>query len=147
MKNTILALALGIIFLAVLFFVNPGNVQNKRMQPANTSTLTELKKETTKEGTGERAVKNGDKISVHYVGTLSDGTKFDSSRDRGEPLEFTVGVGGVIKGWDEGVIGMKKGEIRKLSIPQDKAYGADGQGAIPPYSDLYFEIELVDFLN
>ena len=97
-------------------------------------------------GTGPKPQK-GQTVSVHYVGKLKDGTKFDASRDHGtEPAEFPIGVGGVIKGWDEGVMSMKVGGKRTLVIPGDLAYGANprpGSG-IPPNAELTFEIELVD---
>lgn len=104
----------------------------------------ELKIETTQEGTGDRVVKSGDTITVHYTGRLTDGTKFDSSVDRGTPFTFTIGAGQVIKGWDEGLLGMKVGEKRMLTIPADKGYGATGAGGvIPPNATLIFETELV----
>ena len=94
-------------------------------------------------GTGAEA-QAGNKVSVHYVGTLTDGSKFDSSRDRDEPFEFTLGKGQVIKGWDLGVAGMKVGGKRKLVIPADMGYGARGfPPVIPPNSTLVFEVELV----
>lgn len=86
----------------------------------------------------------GNTISVHYRGTLTDGKKFDSSYDRGQPLDFTVGEGQVIKGWDEGLLGMKVGEKRKLTIAPNLAYGNRAVGGvIPPNSTLIFETELV----
>jgi hypothetical protein len=91
-----------------------------------------------------RAVKAGDKVKVHYVGTLTDGTEFDQSRKRGQPFGFEVGRGMVIKGWDQGLAGMKVGGKRRLTIPPDLAYGDRGvPGTIPPRSTLVFEIELL----
>lgn len=94
---------------------------------------------------GEGAeVKNGDTVSVHYIGTLQDGTEFDNSKKRGQPFEFTVGGGQVIKGWEEGLVGMKVGGQRILVIPPDKAYGEKGIGPIPGGATLVFAIELLE---
>jgi FKBP-type peptidyl-prolyl cis-trans isomerase FkpA len=103
----------------------------------------DLVKETIEEGEGRRA-DDGDEVSVHYTGTLEDGTKFDSSLDRDQPFSFTIGEGEVIKGWDQGVLGMKPGEKRKLIISPDLAYGEEGTGPIPSNSTLIFEIELLE---
>jgi FKBP-type peptidyl-prolyl cis-trans isomerase FkpA len=100
--------------------------------------------ETVKEGTGAEA-KAGVSVTVHYVGTLTSGKKFDSSRDRAEGFSFRLGAGDVIKGWDEGVAGMKVGGVRKLTIPPELAYGARGYPpVIPPNSTLLFEVELLE---
>jgi peptidylprolyl isomerase len=96
-----------------------------------------------KVGEGE-AVVAGDTVSVHYVGTLQDGTEFDNSKKRGEPFQFTVGAGQVIKGWEEGLVGMKVGGQRVLVIPSEMAYGERGIGPIPPNATLVFSIELVE---
>jgi FKBP-type peptidyl-prolyl cis-trans isomerase len=117
-----------------------------------------LKIEDIKVGTGREA-KAGDTISVHYLGTLETGQKFDSSYDRNQPAAFQVGVGSLIKGWDEGIPGMKVGGKRKLIVPGDLAYGAagipardaqgkviPGQYVIPPNATLIFEVELLDVL-
>lgn len=94
-------------------------------------------------GTGDEAVA-GKTVTVHYTGWLMDGTKFDSSLDRGEPLSFPLGVGRVIRGWDEGVAGMRVGGKRELVIPPGLAYGASGaSGVIPPNATLRFEVEML----
>jgi FKBP-type peptidyl-prolyl cis-trans isomerase len=95
-------------------------------------------------GTGKEA-KAGAMVSVHYVGTLTDGSKFDSSRDRGRPFSFPLGAGRVIQGWDQGVAGMKVGGKRKLTIPPELGYGARGfPPVIPANATLVFEVELLD---
>jgi FKBP-type peptidyl-prolyl cis-trans isomerase len=102
-----------------------------------------LKIEDIREGTGAEA-KAGQSVTVHYVGTLLDGTKFDSSRDRGKGFSFKLGAGQVIKGWDQGVAGMKIGGLRKLTIAPELAYGERGfPPVIPPRSTLVFEVELL----
>lgn len=94
-------------------------------------------------GTGAEAV-SGKTVDVHYTGWLTDGKKFDSSLDRGEPFSFRLGGGQVIRGWDQGVVGMKVGGKRKLTIPSDLAYGDRGfPPVIPPRSTLVFEVELL----
>src|ERR671923_237651 len=102
-----------------------------------------LQIEDLKAGTGAEATA-GKTVSVHYVGTLTDGSKFDSSRDRGEPFDFKLGAGQVIKGWDQGVAGMKVGGKRQLRIPYQLAYGDAGYPpVIPPKSTLIFDVELL----
>jgi FKBP-type peptidyl-prolyl cis-trans isomerase len=103
----------------------------------------QLQIENVKEGTGAEA-KTGQTVTVHYTGTLTSGEKFDSSKDRGKGFTFPLGGGRVIKGWDQGVPGMKVGGVRKLTIPPHLAYGAAGfPPVIPPNSTLVFEVELL----
>jgi FKBP-type peptidyl-prolyl cis-trans isomerase FkpA len=110
--------------------------------------LTKLEVTVTREGDGP-AVKQGDRILVHYTGRLrSNGKKFDSSHDSGKPFPFVLGVGKVIQGWDEGLIGMKVGSTCTLEIPAKMAYGSRGAGSdIPPNADLVFEVELLEVLK
>ena len=115
----------------------------KKTESKTVTTNSGLKYIDLKEGTGERA-REGDTVSVHYTGWLKDGKKFDSSRDRNRPFSFELGAGKVIKGWDEGVAGMKEGGKRKLIIPPELGYGERGApGAIPPNAELTFEVELL----
>jgi len=104
-----------------------------------------VEKVTTTPGDGTTFPKKGDSLTMHYTGTLaSDGTKFDSSVDKGRPFTFTIGVGQVIKGWDDGVIQMSVGEKATLKITSDFGYGARGAGGvIPANADLVFEVELI----
>jgi FKBP-type peptidyl-prolyl cis-trans isomerase FkpA len=110
---------------------------------AEVTTNSGLKYEDIVIGQGQEA-KAGQNVAVHYTGWLTDGKKFDSSKDRGQPFTFRLGGGQVIKGWDEGVQGMKVGGKRKLTIPPQLAYGARGAaGVIPPNATLVFEVELL----
>lgn len=124
----------------------PGAGDVPEMIVENTNVTTNdmgLQIEDVKVGMGDEA-KPGALITVHYVGTLADGKKFDSSRDRGEPFQFPLGQGMVIQGWEQGFNGMKVGGIRKLTIPPELGYGAQGAGGvIPPNATLHFEVELL----
>ena len=140
----ICVIALGI-FVYFIFGFN-GNLQQTSAAPTPAKTsdgsASKLQIHDEKIGTGE-AVKKGDMVVINYTGTLQDGTKFDSSYDRGQPFETKIGVGQVIKGWDEGVIGMKVGGKRKLVIPPQLGYGDQAVGPIPANSTLIFDVELV----
>ncbi len=119
------------------------NEQNTNPTNSNNFTIQGMKIEILKEGSGEGA-KVGDTVSVNYVGTLENGTKFDSSIDRGEPFPFTLGQNRVIQGWEKGVLGMKVGEQRKLTIPYELAYGEAGfPPVIPPKATLIFVVDLL----
>lgn len=119
------------------------NKTEQKNNQINDKKTMQLEIKTTKEGTGDKAVKNGDTISVHYTGRLLDGTKFDSSLDRGVPFEFTVGAGRVIQGWEQGFIGAKVGEKRTLTIPAELGYGSRAAGSIPANSILIFDVEVI----
>jgi len=146
-KKTIIIVLIAVVLVGVLIggglisglFTKTNKIQDTTMQ--NTNAQLQIKDAT--EGTGDVAVA-GKTVTVHYTGVFSNGTKFDSSVDRGTPFTFTLGSGMVIKGWDIGVEGMKVGGKRILVIPPDLAYGANDYGPIPGNSTLIFEIELLD---
>jgi FKBP-type peptidyl-prolyl cis-trans isomerase FkpA len=128
--------------LALIAFLAPASAEEKK-EPKVIKTASGLQYVDLKVGDGQEA-KKGDRAVVHYTGWLKDGTKFDSSLDRNEPFEFPLGAGRVIKGWDEGVAGMKVGGKRKLIIPPELGYGKRGAGTvIPPDAELTFEVELL----
>src|SRR5262249_40199769 len=120
---------------------------NPKPKPPESKVITTksgLKYEVKAPGSGPEA-KAGQTVQVHYTGKLTNGQKFDSSYDRGKPIEFVLGKGQVIKGWEEGIAGMKKGEKRHLIIPPQLGYGDRGTpgGPIPPNATLHFDVELV----
>jgi FKBP-type peptidyl-prolyl cis-trans isomerase len=108
----------------------------------NTEDFDELNIEVLEEGSGKEA-ENGDELTVDYKGTLINGNQFDSSYDRGKPYIFVLGIGQVIDGWDQGMVGMKVGEKRKLEIPSSLGYGETGSGAVPGGTGMIFEVELL----
>lgn len=150
-QRIILGLSLVLILAIIIFFAyraitdnaTPTSTQSPGSGANQVVTQSGLKYEDLAVGTGP-AAKVGDTVAVHYTGTLEDGTKFDSSVDRGEPLEFTLGQGRVIPGWEEGIQGMQVGGKRKLTVPPDLGYGASGYPpVIPANATLIFDVELV----
>lgn len=145
-KSITILLAAGVLLLALaLLYINI-NRNSKVKEPvvAKTETRTSVPKiETLQQGSGDRVVKTGDTVDVNYVGTLQDGTTFDSNVSTEKPFETQIGVGKVIKGWDLGIVGMKAGEKRRLTVSPDLAYGSKANGNIPANSTLIFDIQLL----
>lgn len=154
MSKKTLFISIGLLVIIVGYFLFSGQgskqevkkeIQKETKMDINTATESgKLVIEDIKVGDGKEA-KSGDIVVMHYSGTLTNGTKFDSSYDRNEPFETRIGVGQVIQGWDMGVPGMKVGGKRKLTIPSSLGYGERGAGAvIPPNATLIFEVELLE---
>jgi FKBP-type peptidyl-prolyl cis-trans isomerase len=144
--NTAIGVGAALITLGFLFY---GNLFMSFLSPSTspnqinvTTEATGVQTQDTSAGSGAIAAP-GDTVTVHYVGTLTDGKVFDSSRDRGQPFTFVLGAGDVIKGWDQGVVGMKVGGTRRLTIAPDYGYGDRAVGPIPANSTLVFEVELL----
>jgi FKBP-type peptidyl-prolyl cis-trans isomerase len=146
-KTILLIVILLIIAFAIFLLMKPRElVSSDYLKNASQISVTKkmdtVKIEILKEGKGDVS-KTGDFLTVDYVGTLEDGTKFDSSIDRGRPFSFTLGQNRVIQGWEQGMLGMKIGEKRRLTIPASLGYGSYGSGMIPPNATLIFEVELL----
>ena len=133
----------GVVIVAQSDDINKARTEAILAAADNKGNLNSMVIDDIKIGTGD-AVKNGDTVSVHYVGTLQNGQEFDNSKKRGQPFEFKVGGGQVIEGWEKGVVGMQVGGQRILVIPPDMAYGSQGIGPIPGNATLVFSIELLE---
>lgn len=156
-KNAIITLVVGVVVLVVVVVAlaknqaSQGDLNSQSTQESSTSqsaqqeeTMSgELEIEDVVVGDGEEAVA-GKEVTVHYTGTFTNGEKFDSSVDRGQPFTFKLGAGNVIQGWDQGVAGMKVGGKRKLTIPPELGYGPNDYGSIPGGSTLLFDVELLE---
>jgi|TARA_B100001971_G_C18139654_1_gene509655 FKBP-type peptidyl-prolyl cis-trans isomerase len=143
MNKEILIIVLVLIVAGATYYFISQPKEKKESQLPNIEISEPPDTEVSEEGTN-KAAKNGDTVSVHYTGTLEDGTKFDSSLDRGTPFTFTLGIGQVIKGWDQGILGMKVGEKKTLTIAPELAYGEAGiPGLIPPNATLIFDVEIM----
>ena len=141
-KEIICVIIILLIIALVFFLMTKPEEVSILAEQNSTKNMEELKIEVLQEGTGGVS-KNGDKLTVDYVGTLEDGIKFDSSIDRGTPFSFTLGQGRVIQGWEQGMLDMKVGEKRRLTIPYSLGYGENGYGSIPPKATLIFEVDLL----
>lgn len=139
----VILISIGVFWWSIKPETKMADTKDNNVLSAQQAALTELKIEDQVVGIGAEA-KSGDAITVNYLGTLLNGTKFDSSYDRNQPFSFQLGAGQVIEGWDKGFVGMKVGGKRKLTIPSDMAYGSRGAGGvIGPNETLIFEVELL----
>lgn len=137
-RNEIIAVAVALAAVGILFF--GGRSFISKIIPSNNN---KMQNENIVGGKTSDVAKNGDVVSIHYTGTLENGIKFDSSLDRGQPFEFTLGVGQVIRGFDQGILGMKVGEKKRIVISPEDGYGNKEVGSIPPNSTLIFDVELL----
>lgn len=157
-KNTYIAAGVAVVVVAAFIFLGyfgVGTIQNEPAVPQGVSAAQDLLNDISKTGTvsslqvidtvdGTGAVaKSGDTITVNYIGVLPNGTVFDASQNHGQPFTFTLGGGQVIKGWDQGLVGMRVGGTRLVAIPPELAYGERAVGQIPANSSLIFQVELV----
>lgn len=133
-RNEIIAVIAGLVAVGMVFFGGGGLISK---------IFSGSKKPVKNENIVDGVAKSGDVVTVHYTGTLENGVKFDSSLDRGQPFEFTLGVGQVIKGFDNGILGMKVGEKKRIVIDPKDGYGNKTVGSIPPNSTLIFDVELL----
>jgi len=136
------SLAIAGVLLAGLLFAFGGRGKSASVPGVEVTTTSGLRYIDEAVGTGD-SPKLGQNVTVHYTGTLTDGTKFDSSVDKGQPFTFRIGTHTVIQGWDEGIMTMKVGGKRRLTVPPNLAYGAAGRPGIPPNATLIFEVELL----
>lgn len=157
-QHMYIAVTVAVVVVAVFIFLGYFGIGSMQQEPSvpqgvsaaqdllndisKTGKVTQLAVIDTAAGTGEEA-KSGDTVTVNYIGVLPDGTVFDASQNHGQSFTFTLGAGQVIKGWDQGLVGMKVGGTRLLAIPPELAYGAQAIGAIPANSSLIFQVELV----
>eukprot|EP00877_Chromochloris_zofingiensis_P009241 jgi/Chrzof1/4570/Cz14g18200.t1 len=146
----VIGVLFGLLVLGTRYFDHTGTNDRRQLPPSHSvrrfthKTTMGVTRDVIKEGDNTTYPKTGQQVSVHYTGTLQNGQKFDSSRDRGQPFKFNIGRGQVIRGWDEGVAQMSVGERAKLTISPDYGYGAQGAGGvIPPNATLIFDVELL----
>lgn len=156
-KNAAIIFGVGVVILAVVVVVLAKQQANERADQSKTQSTQTTQPNSTEPSAGNAEVTKedlvvgegaeatvGKKVAVHYTGTFTNGEKFDSSLDHGQPFSFTIGAGEVIKGWEQGVVGMKVGGKRKLTVPPELGYGPNDYGDIPGGSVLVFEIELLE---
>ena len=138
-RNEIMAVSIALVAIGIVFFWGGGFIS--KMFPTNNGVINN--EAAVENAAVNNGVKSGDVVVLHYTGTLENGTKFDSSIDRNQPFQFTAGIGQVIKGFDNGVLGMKVGEKKRIIINPEDGYGDKTVGTIPPNSTLIFDVELL----